>query len=199
MEPFLGWATTMGVKAFDQFLAHGPNLKIKDPIYQIATLGSLNLYPAWPLGLIYLWIVAAFEDYTSIRLRNIITMGGNKPSKMLSSRVGTPDYALDSHQARMAKVYGLSEDCEYTRHDATTTTKEQWCPSSIPTRAGFFTGMRQAPYPGEGPLANGWPGRYDQAKYGSRTAQGTMIKAGLCLLLPVCNSKQGVRLRILGV
>jgi len=138
------------------------------------------------LGIVWRLITNALKRWLEFDIRNMLTLGNQHG--FLSNKMGTIDYAIDSQQDRMRRVYAEEEGTKCNmRGKPKEMSADDWCPDAIPIRNGITAGSR-AGDKASSVLASMWPLRVEVGN-GPAWLKLSFVKLSVCVQLPKCNKQ----------
>jgi len=139
------------------------------------------------LGIVYKLIAKAIKEWFSFDIRNLMTLKNQR--SLMVSKAGIVDFAIDSQQARMQRVYAATEDdgkrCKDMRGKPTETPDDEWCPDAIPIRNGLTSISRAGDNP-HSVMNSMWPVR-ETVWSGRQSMRIAYHKLSVCIMMPKCN------------
>jgi len=141
-----------------------------------------------PFGVGFIWqlITSALRRWLEFDIRNMLTL--ENQHAFMSNKMGTIDYAIDSQQDRMRRVYAKEEGAKCNmRGKPKEVSADDWCPDAIPIRNGITAGSRAGDKAGS-VLTSMWPLRV-RVGNGPAWLKLAFIKLSVCVQLPKCDKQ----------
>jgi len=139
------------------------------------------------LGKVYKIVTWAVKRWFDFDIRNLITLTHQR--SLMPSKAGFVDFAIDSQQARMQRVYAATEEdgkrCKNMNGKPKEMPDDEWCPDAIPIRNGI-TSVARAGDHSTTVMNSMWPLR-EAVKSGRQNMNIAYMKLSVCILMPKCN------------